>query len=74
MSMYNNDDIMSKMTEQAWLIEQLESTVTNLVSQIGDLTEQIELMPYKDKVEPIEMPEFEGTADALKNLSIRKNV
>ena len=72
--MYNNDDIMSKMTEQAWLIEQLESTVTNLVSQIGDLTEQIELMPYKDKVEPIEMPEFEGTVDALKNLTIRKNV
>jgi hypothetical protein len=74
MSMYNNDDIMSKMTEQAWLIEQLESTVTNLVSQIGDLTEQIELMPYKDKVEPIEMPEFEGTDNALENLTIRKNV
>ena len=74
MSMYNNDDIMSKMTEQAWLIEQLESTVTNLVSQIGDLTEQIELMPYKDKVEPIEMPGFEGTADVLENLTIRKNV
>ena len=72
--MYNNDDIMSKITEQSVEIYKLESTVTNLVSQIGDLTEQIELMPYKDKVEPIEMPGFEGTANALKNLTIRKNV
>jgi len=74
MSMYNNDDIMSKMTEQSIQIEQLESTISNLVSQISDLTEQIELMPYKDKVEPIEMPGFEGTANALENLTIRKNI
>ena len=86
MSMYNNDDIMSKMTEQAWLIEQLESTVTTLTTKIDILLDsdlfikswlkrnQEMLEELANSVEPIEMPGFEGTANALENLSIRKNV
>ena len=111
--MYNNDDIMSKMTEQAWLIEQLESTVTNLTDKIGffgqrnqdeimskmaelestitTLTTKIDILLDSDlfikswlkrnqemleeltnSVEPIEMPGFERTANALENLTIRK--
>ena len=87
MSMYNNDDIMSKMTEQAWLIEQLESTVTTLTTKIDILLDSdlafkgwlkknqeiLDELGYKS-VEPIEMPEFEGTDNALENLTIRKNV
>jgi len=84
--MYNNDDIMSKMTEQAWLIEQLESTVTTLTTKIDILLDsdlfikswlkrnQEMLEELTNSVEPIEMPGFEGTADALENLTIRKNV
>ena len=86
MSMYNNDDIMSKMTEQAWLIEQLESTVTTLTTKIDILLDsdlfikswlkrnQEMLEELTNSVEPIEMPGFEGTANALENLTIRKNV
>ena len=86
MSMYNNDDIMSKMTEQAWLIEQLESTVTTLTTKIDILLDsdlfikswlkrnQEMLEELTNSVEPIEMPGFQGTADALENLTIRKNV
>ena len=86
MSMYNNDDIMSKMTEQAWLIEQLESTVTNLTTKIDILLDsdlaikswlkrnQEKLDELTNSVKPIEIPEFQGTMDALENLSIRKNV
>lgn len=86
MSMYNNDDIMSKMTEQAWLIEQLESTVTNLTTKIDILLDsdlaikswlkrnQEKLDELTNSVKPIEIPEFQGTMDALENLTIRKNV
>ena len=86
MSMYNNDDIMSKMTEQAWLIEQLESTVTNLTTKIDILLDsdlaieswlkrnQEKLEELTNSVKPIEMPGFEGTVNALENLTIRKSV
>ncbi len=86
MSMYNNDDIMSKMTEQAWLIEQLESTVTNLTTKIDILLDsdlaikswlkrnQEKLDELTNSVKPIEIPEFQGTMDALENLTIRKSV
>tara|TARA_B100000787_G_scaffold151857_1_gene125077 strand:+ start:51 stop:305 length:255 start_codon:yes stop_codon:yes gene_type:complete len=84
--MYNNDDIMSKMTEQAWLIEQLESTVTNLTTKIDILLDsdlaikswlkrnQEKLDELTNSVKPIEIPEFQGTMDALENLTIRKSV
>jgi len=86
MSMYNNDDIMSKMTEQAWLIEQLESTVTNLTTKIDILLDsdlaikswlkrnQEKLDELTNSVKPIEIPEFQGTMDALEKLTIRKSV
>jgi hypothetical protein len=116
MSMYNNDDIMSKITEQSVEIYKLESTVTNLTDKIGffgqsnqdeimskmaelestitTLTTKIDILLDSDlafkgwlkrnqeildelgykSVEPIEMPEFEGTDNALENLTIRKNV
>ena len=113
--MYNNDDIMSKITEQSVEIYKLESTVTNLTDKIGffgqsnqdeimskmaelestitTLTTKIDILLDSDlfikswlkrnqemleeltnSVEPIEMPGFQGTADALENLTIRKNV
>ena len=114
MSMYNNDDIMSKITEQSVEIYKLESTVTNLTDKIGffgqsnqdeimskmaelestitTLTTKIDILLDSDlafkgwlkrnqeildelgykSVEPIEMPEFEGTDNALENLTIRK--
>jgi hypothetical protein len=84
--MYNNDDIMSKMTEQAWLIEQLESTVTNLTTKIDILLDsdlaikswlkrnQEKLDELTNSVKPIEIPEFQGTMDALEKLTIRKSV
>ena len=53
--MYNNDDIINEVRHQAIQIEQLESTISNLTDKIMDLSEQIELMPYKDKVEPSEV-------------------
>ena len=117
MSMYNNDDIMSKITEQSVEIYKLESTVTNLTDKIGffgqsnqdeimskmaelestitTLTTKIDILLDSDlfikswlkrnqemleemgnyvKPSSVEMPGFQGTADALENLTIRKNV
>ena len=51
--MYNNDDIMSEVRDSQIQIEQLESQISNLIAKIGELTEQIELMPYKNKDEKI---------------------
>ena len=85
--MYNNDDIISEVRDQAIQIEQLESTITTLTTKIDILLDSdlafkgwlkknqeiLDELGYKS-VEPIEMPEFQGTADALENLTIRKNV
>jgi hypothetical protein len=84
--MYNNDDIISEVRDQAIQIEQLESTITILTTKIDILLDsdlfikswlkrnQEMLEELANSVEPIEMPGFEGTADALENLTIRKNV
>jgi hypothetical protein len=84
--MYNNDDIISEVRDQAIQIEQLESTITTLTTKIDILLDsdlfikswlkrnQEMLEELANSVEPIEMPGFEGTANALKNLTIRKNV
>ena len=84
--MYNNDDIISEVRDQAIQIEQLESTITTLTTKIDILLDsdlfikswlkrnQEMLEELTNSVEPIEMPGFEGTANALKNLTIRKNV
>jgi hypothetical protein len=84
--MYNNDDIISEVRDQAIQIEQLESTITILTTKIDILLDsdlfikswlkrnQEMLEELTNSVEPIEMPGFEGTANALENLTIRKNV
>ena len=84
--MYNNDDIISEVRDQAIQIEQLESTITTLTTKIDILLDsdlaikswlkrnQEMLEELTNSVEPIEMPEFQGTVDALENLTIRKNV
>jgi hypothetical protein len=84
--MYNNDDIISEVRDQAIQIEQLESTITTLTTKIDILLDsdlfikswlkrnQEMLEELANSVEPIEMPGFEGTANALENLTIRKNV
>ena len=72
--MYNNDDIISEVRGQAIQIEQLESTISNLTDKIMDLSEILEEMSNYVKPSSVEMPGFEGTADALENLTIRKNV
>ena len=51
--MYNNDDIISEVRDSQIQIEQLESQISNLIAKIGELTEQIELMPYKNEHEKI---------------------
>ena len=84
--MYNNDDIISEVRDQAIQIEQLESTITTLTTKIDILLDsdlaikswlkrnQEMLEELTNSVEPIEMPGFEGTANALENLTIRKSV
>jgi len=84
--MYNNDDIISEVRDQAIQIEQLESTITTLTTKIDILLDsdlfikswlkrnQEMLEELANSVEPIEMPGFEGTANALENLTIRKSV
>jgi len=86
--MYNNDDIISEVRDQAIQIEQLESTITTLTTKIdilldSDLAikswlkrnqEMLEELTNSVKPSSVEMPEFQGTMNALENLSIRKNV
>lgn len=71
--MYNNDDIISEVRDQAIQIEQLESTISNLTDKIMDLSEILEEMGNYVKPSSVEMLEFEGTADALEKLTIRKS-
>tara|TARA_B100001063_G_scaffold134036_1_gene125385 strand:+ start:526 stop:744 length:219 start_codon:yes stop_codon:yes gene_type:complete len=71
--MYNNDDIINEVRDQAIQIEQLESTISNLTDKIMDLSEILEEMGNYVKPSSVEMPEFEGTADALEKLTIRKS-
>jgi hypothetical protein len=74
--MYNNDDIISEVRDQAIQIEQLESTITTLTTKIDILLDsdlfikswlkrnQEMLEELTNSVEPIEMPGFQGTANA----------
>ena len=71
--MYNNDDIINEVRDQAIQIEQLESTITNLTYKIMDLSEILEEMGNYVKPSSTEMPEFEGTTNALEKLTIRKD-
>ena len=85
--MYNNDDIISEVRDQAIQIEQLESTITTLTTKIDILLDSdlaikswlkrnqeiLEEMGNYVKPSSVEMLEFEGTADALEKLTIRKS-
>lgn len=84
--MYNNDDIISEVRDQAIQIEQLESTITTLTTKIDILLDsdlaikswlkrnQEKLDELTNSVKLIEIPEFQGTMDALEKLTIRKSV